>query len=392
MIKKFKFHNWKSFKETDLNIEQLSFLVGTNASGKSNALDALDFLQRLSSGVTVSECVKEIRGGADWLIMNSEKESSISVVVIENKVEYTYEMAIRKTENGIYIHKETLVRRNMANVRTLFDTDGILPNGVLPTRFYKAKPGKQRRIDLYANTSILSQTENLGVVQDVKVGASSVLKNLRSIFILNPLPNRMRQYVPLSTELNKDGGNVAGLIAGMEEQDKKDIEGVIGEYLHNLPERDVERIWAEKVGRFGADAMLYCEEKWTSTKTQILDARGMSDGTLRFISIVVALLTRPQNSLLVVEEIDNGLHPSRSGELIDMLHTLGEKRNIDVLCTTHNPVLIDELGSGMIPYISFVKRSNQDGSSFIKVLDERENLLELMAEGTIGRSMIKDSL
>lgn len=390
MIRSFKFHNWKSFEDTSLNIEQMSFLIGTNASGKSNALDALDFMQRLASGVSISECVKDTRGGIDWLIMSDHDEAVIGVNVVENKVEYSYEISIRKSESGIVIYKELLVRKNQVNQRNLFETEWLSFSGALPTRFYTAKRGNQRKIDLYANTSILSQTENLNVVSDVKQGAAVVLKNLRSIFILNPLPNNMRRYVPLSTELDTDGGNVAGLIAGMEKQDKEEIEKVVSEYLHKLPERDVEHVWAEKIGRFGADAMLYCEERWTPKKLQILDARGMSDGTLRFISIVVALLTRPQNSLLVIEEIDNGLHPSRSKELVQMLHTLGQNRHIDVLCTTHNPVLIDQLGNEMIPYISFVKRSEDNGSSYIMPLDQKDDLLSLMSSGTIGRGMIKD--
>ena len=62
-----------------------------------------------------------------------------------------------------------------------------------------------------------------------------------------------------------------------------------------------------------------------------------------FIAIVVALLTVAPHSLLLIEEVDNGLHPSRAKELVDMLKDLSRQRQVDVLCTTHNPVLLDEL-------------------------------------------------
>ncbi|MCF7994391.1 MAG: ATP-binding protein [Chromatiaceae bacterium] len=43
----------------------------------------------------------------------------------------------------------------------------------------------------------------------------------------------------------------------------------------------------------------------------------MSDGTLRYdVAIVTALLTREPGSLLVIEEVDNGLHPSRAHLLV----------------------------------------------------------------------------
>ncbi|MFM6453201.1 MAG: AAA family ATPase, partial [Planktothrix sp.] len=46
-------------------------------------------------------------------------------------------------------------------------------------------------------------------------------------------------------------------------------------------------------------------------------------------------MTRPEGSLIVIEEVDNGLHPSRAGLLLQMLREIGQKRNIDVLVTTH---------------------------------------------------------
>ena len=124
---------------------------------------------------------------------------------------------------------------------------------------------------------------------------------------------------------------------------------------------------------------------------QPVDARGMSDGTLRFIAIVVALLTAAPHSLLLIEEVDNGLHPSRAKELVDMLKELSRKRQVDVLCTTHNPVLLDELGNKMIPFVSYVTR-DEYGDSHVKLLEEKENLAKLMASGTLGRIMINGKI
>lgn len=127
----------------------------------------------------------------------------------------------------------------------------------------------------------------------------------------------------------------------------------------------------DPVGLIKSDAMLYCYEDWNPD--QPVDARGMSDGTLRFIAIVVALLTVAPYSLLLIEEVDNGLHPSRAKELVDMLKDLSRQRQVDVLCTTHNPVLLDELGNKMIPFISYVTR-DEHGDSHVNLLEEKENL------------------
>ena len=44
MLKQITLENWKSFRHAELYIDLLTVLIGTNASGKSNVVDALDFL------------------------------------------------------------------------------------------------------------------------------------------------------------------------------------------------------------------------------------------------------------------------------------------------------------------------------------------------------------
>ena len=87
--------------------------------------------------------------------------------------------------------------------------------------------------------------------------------------------------------------------------------------------------------------------------------------------------------MLIIEEVDNGLHPSRAKELVKVLKEISGERNIDVLCTTHNPVLINELGNDMIPFVSYVVR-DEKGNSSIRLLEDKDNLAKLMASGTIG--------
>ena len=52
MIKRIELHNWKSFKNSILYIDQMTFVIGANASGKSNALDALDFLREKTNTIS----------------------------------------------------------------------------------------------------------------------------------------------------------------------------------------------------------------------------------------------------------------------------------------------------------------------------------------------------
>lgn len=50
MLKKLILENWKSFRYVELPIDPLTVLIGTKASGKSNVVDALEFLRRTATG------------------------------------------------------------------------------------------------------------------------------------------------------------------------------------------------------------------------------------------------------------------------------------------------------------------------------------------------------
>ena len=130
--------------------------------------------------------------------------------------------------------------------------------------------------------------------------------------------------------------------------------------------------------------MLYCNEQWGNESLSV-DARGMSDGTLRFLAILVALLVRPKSSLLIVEEIDNGLHPSRARLLLDVLKTIGKERAIDILVTTHNPALLDNLGPEMTSFITISHQEEASGSSHLTLLEDIAMLPKLLSAGPVGK-------
>ena len=196
----------------------------------------------------------------------------------------------------------------------------------------------------------------------------------------------MRGYSPLSEMLESDASNIAGVIAALGDEKQADIERILTAYASKLPERDISRVYAERVGRFQSDAMLYCEESWgKSPSVATVDARGMSDGTLRFLAILTALLTRPAGSLLVVEEVDNGLHPSRASMLLDMLCTVGKDRGVDVVATTHNPALLDAMGAELLPFITVAHRDATTGDSALTLLEDVHQLPKLLAQGSLGR-------
>lgn len=72
MITKIRLQNWKSFKDSTIYIDSLGILIGTNASGKSNVLDAFAFLRAVGEGKNLLDAIQTVRGGEDWIIRIGE--------------------------------------------------------------------------------------------------------------------------------------------------------------------------------------------------------------------------------------------------------------------------------------------------------------------------------
>lgn len=360
MITQIRLQNWKSFENSTLYIDFLDILIGANASGKSNILDAFAFLRSFADGKSLSDAIQSVRGGEDWIIRRGENKFSITVIIEENNISYTVMINVVKENLTFKYYGCSICEEGCEDKNVEFYTD--------------ASRGITWRVSTKAST-----------INTIPV----IYRNLHDIFILDPQPVEMRNYTKVSRELKADGSNVAGVLCSLPQDEKIKIEKQFSDYVRPLPERDINKIEAVSVGLNNSDAMLYCYEDWNPS--QPVDARGMSDGTLRFAAIVVALLTAKPNSLLLIEEVDNGLHPSRAKELVSMLMDLSQRRNVDVVCTTHNPILLNEFGNKMIPFVSYVTR-DESGSSKINLLEKKDNLAKLMASGSIGDMMINDKL
>jgi predicted ATPase len=403
MLTELKLENWKSYESASLHIDPLSVLVGTNASGKSNALDALLLLNRVASGVMLTAALKgdgtqaPVRGGVEWAARKPGSVFAVGVVCRADELtDYEYRLEGCMADNRCDLHSEQLTRikyrpgkdgkrKSQAGSIKLLRTDACTASSpTIVARLYNEKQGTPRQLS--RAHSVLFQLVGQKLRQEIQDGVTLVTSVLRDIFILDPIPSHMRRFSPLSDKLESDAWNVAGVLAALPPEKQQEIEAVLTQYASQLPERDIRRVYAETVGKFNSDAMLYCEEHWLDQgPPPTVDARGMSDGTLRFLAILTALLTRPKNSLLVIEEVDNGLHPSRARLLLDMLRAVGTQRGVDVLVTTHNPALLDAMGTAMVPFITVANRDPSTGHSVLTLLEDIEQLPKLLAQGPIGR-------
>ncbi len=65
---------------------------------------------------------------------------------------------------------------------------------------------------------------NFDNIEQIMIAQSIVPNILKNIFILNPIPSQMRNYSPLSKKLERDGSNIAGVLAALPEKQKAEVE------------------------------------------------------------------------------------------------------------------------------------------------------------------------
>jgi predicted ATPase len=403
MLKKLILENWKSFRYAELPLDPLTVLIGTNASGKSNVVEALEFLQRIANGEHIEaalagdKTLSSIRGGVELAARKGENEFTLKVLFSckDDETDYLYVIktqTIPQAQNIEEYIEYQLLTNNLEKSQVIkVDLQPPKPHNYSITKSVdkinssrEYSDSELELINFYPQLTFVEQSNKSFYLEKFDL--------LKSILCFNPIPSKMRNYYRLSENIESDGSNIAGVLAALPYEKKTEIENLLSYYIKDLPEGDIKKVWAEKVGRLGTDAMLYCQEEWKPGEIIEIDARSMSDGTLRFLAILTALLTRPEGSQIVIEEIDNGLHPSRAALLVKILKEIGSKRNIDILLTTHNPALLDAFGSEIVPFVVVAHRDSETGESKLTLLEDIDNFPKLFASYSLGQMTTKGAI
>ncbi|NES21035.1 MAG: ATP-binding protein [Symploca sp. SIO3E6] len=394
MLKQLILENWRSFGQAELPLQPLTVLIGKNASGKSNAIEALKFLKRIVKGEEIKTALSGngmrplLSSLVEGRVPSSKPYFTLKVLVQgENEsINYLYVITVQ-TQPQIQLFYEYLVRREYKPNQqhplqtSLLETHLILANSPQIAAEIYSKEHSYLQVLWSRTHAILSRMKGVYTPMHLVEGIQAVSQTLEDILILNPIPERMRNYSRLAQNLASDASNIAGVLAALPEKQKIQVESTISVYARQLAEVDIQRLWTEKVGRFGTEAMLYCEEFWQPAQSIEIDARSLSDGTLRWLAILTALLTGTPGSQIIIENVDYGLYPAHFNLILTIIQEISARRNIDLLITTHNPTLIDILGSEIVLFLIVAHRDSATGESQLTRLENRKNLPQLMTSG-----------
>lgn len=114
MIRKIRIRNFKSIKETELDIPSFAVLVGNNASGKTNFLKAIALISLLARGDKIDEALSELGLATNDLLFdknNPKIEFEVDLLITGRTVSYSFTIEQKVGEAAYKVLHETLVNR-----------------------------------------------------------------------------------------------------------------------------------------------------------------------------------------------------------------------------------------------------------------------------------------
>jgi predicted ATPase len=397
-LRRVRIRGFKSIGFCDVDLQPLTILVGRNAAGKSNFLDALAFLRDVMK-IGVAEAVNiRPRGGWSSLVCRS---SGAPKIEIEVETTFTSVRSFR------------VVRDAIGPFATVPPDAGPMPNltGVTFTATYSlefsagphsvpvisresldiANENKQLRAGFEVHNGTVQQwgTEPdleyplghpgertpsliprpdfpllsvIGTQPFVELG-----EGLRSMAFYNFIPDLMRGLLmpTAGALLEKHGQNLASAIEGLKELEPESVQRV-RDYLTVIAE-EVEDFDTVRLGEY--ETVRFWLRGDAGQKRLEFDASSMSDGTLRALAALVAafqaLLPRPYPSVVGIEEPETALHPAAMRVLVDALDDATQRTQI--LLTTHSADLLS--GRDVSPGQVLVVR-NRGGRTYLTPVDQ----------------------
>ncbi|GAA2994725.1 ATP-binding protein [Streptosporangium longisporum] len=410
---------FKTFRDASLPLGDMTTLIGRNSSGKSNALDGLEVLSRLASGADLVDALDSrrgdegpLRGGIEGCPPHGTDRFRLGCSILAperlGKGYFYVDLDV-----GIRLHpepeiiSETLTgfsgknrsTRNPAS-RTKHDLLKTMdPNpgaGSIEATWYNGRRGRDPRAPFRSTRLLTSQLPfrlagETETERRVITAAEDVLETLRGVFHLDPVPHLMRQYVPSrDIRLRRTAENLPAVINHMREHDPQRFRQLVTR-VRSLVEYEVTGI--EIIRSQLNDVMLALREE-----ESITPAREMSDGLLRFAAIATSLLRQGQDldldgrgaadddrsPTLVIEELENGLHPSQATQILDLVRQATLDHASQVIFTTHSPALLSALRPTEHQHVVVCSRDSATGLSHLRKLPEMEGYPGLMAQGDLG--------
>lgn len=371
MLTELKLISFKSFADQTIKFGPATLLIGANASGKSNVLDALRFVLGVVQGIPVAEVLQGrweggrevwngIRGGAAEVGHRGDERFIIQGFWHVDDESFLYTVAISLNPEPLLFAEELQINDTQI-FSTHKDSMGASMGttaGTVRVGLKGSRAGRSPVREYPATRSVLGQIEAAPDVSTFVVPVIARFREaVRNVVFLDVRPAQMRQHVP--KRMPSIGANAENLSAVLWQMSQDpDRKRDLIDWLLELCAPEIDDLLFDESSLL-EEVMLVVKEKDGSQ----ISARSLSDGTLRFLGQLAALKTSNGGSLQLIEEIENGLHPTRIHLLIELIEAVTKGGTRQVIATTHSPAALAALSSeGLRNAVVFGRRPAETGS------------------------------
>lgn len=327
IISRLKLKNWRNFRSVDVTLGRRAFLVGPNASGKSNFLDAIRFLRDIATpeGGGLRRALAN-RGGISkirCLAARKDPEIEIEVDLTSDQGEepvWRYAIGLKQEVRGFrdpYLSYERVWKNGKAII---------------------SRPDK----DDLEDEARLTQTH----LEQISANSTfrEVSRFLASVSYLHLVPQLLRHpenFYPPSVKEDPFGRNFLERVRKTRKSTQGSRLRRIGKALRiAVPQLKQLALNTDESGVPHLEAIY---EHWRAKGAKQSEEE-FSDGTLRLIGLLWALLDG--ESPLLLEEPELSLHSAVISKIPGLMARLSNKKKRQLIISTHSPDLLSDKGIG----------------------------------------------
>ncbi|MGA2742275.1 MAG: AAA family ATPase [Bryobacteraceae bacterium] len=374
-IKRLTLRKILSFNDTTVDLDPLNVLIGPNAVGKSNLIEAIGLLQAAPTAIEG----QILRGGGvrQWLWLGRDAEPSAGIgcaLTLPSRPQSSplfYRLDFWGGPPGFEVLHERLV-------------DGDSDSGG-PEYFTRRSTGVQ--------FGELAQSQSAGTSMSPK---ESVLARFKSPVDTTPITEvgrcfeQIRIFREFRTGFNSQARH--GISAAAPKDSLSEGADNLALVLHQLDflgahdrikeylQRFCDRFEDVKVDVGEGLARTFLRESGLS---DMLSGIRMSDGTLKFLCLLAVLFHPKPAPLVCIEEPELGLHPDALRLVAEML--VEASQQMQLIVTTHSEALIDAL-TDRPESVLVCERDFDNGTQFKRYsCDELDEWLEHYTLGQLWR-------
>jgi len=327
----------------DFNLDSLNVLIGGNGAGKSNFIDFFRLIRAMMelptaelSHASLQAYVADGGGSDDFLFSGPKVTEKINIEMTFGSNKYRFSLAPTVNEDFLINDESRFYSRGNAGWWNLGSSN--LSPALLDDKNHQGAMGG-RNISYYIFQAITSWK----------------IYHFHDTGKLSPM--RRSETMDDMDYLRFDGANIAPYLMWLSQHEKKYYQHIVDTIRLVTPFFDD--------FLFRPNAQEKVRLNWTQKGSDYpLKPHHFSDGTLRFIGLVTALLQPNPPSTLLIDEPELGLHPYAIEILAELLEAASKR--MQIIVSTQSPALVDCFSP---ENIIVVNRKN--GASTFQRLDKK---------------------